>query len=72
MKIKIDIDTDDLLIYTSFKEDQEFAKQFLSYATDEDIINELLYRNLVSDAVDELSECEKEDLFSKYGYEKDE
>lgn len=42
MKIKIDIDTDDLFIYTSYNEDEEIAKEIISKARDEDVVNEVI------------------------------
>ena len=42
MKIKVDIDIDDLMRYTSSVEDREIAKHFISEAIDEDIVNEVI------------------------------
>lgn len=68
MKIKIDIDTDDLLRYTSSKEDEEIAKEIISRARDEDVVNEVIDRCLVEDVLDELNESTIEEIFGKYGF----
>ena len=68
MKIKIDIDIDDLLRYTSFEEDKEIAKKFISEARDEDVVNEVIDRCLVENVLDELNESTIEEIFGKYGF----
>ena len=68
MKIKVDIDIDDLTKYTSNQEDKEIAKHFISEATDEDIVNEAINRCLVEDVLDELNESTIEEIFGKYGF----
>ena len=68
MKIKIDIDTDDLFKYTSYQEDEEIAKEIISKARDEDVVNEVIDRCLVEDVLDELNESTIEEIFGKYGF----
>ena len=72
MKIKIDIDIDDLLRYTSFEEDKEIAKKFISEARDEDVVNEVIDRCLVENVLDELNESTIEEIFGKYGFVREE
>ena len=68
MKIKIDIDIDDLLRYTSYEEDKEIAKKFISEARDEDVVNEVIDRCLVEDVLNELNESTLDEIFEKYGF----
>lgn len=72
MKIKVEIDTRDLLMFTTSKEDKEFASEFLTYASDDDLIQEFNSRGLLSDVIDELSDKDKDSLFGEYGYVKQE
>lgn len=68
MIIKIDINTDDLMKYTSYEEDKEIAKQFISEASDKDVVDEVINRCLVEDVLDELNESTIEEIFGKYGF----
>lgn len=68
MKIKVEIDIDDLTKYTSYQEDAEIAKHFISEARDEDVVNEVIDRCLVENVLDELKESTIEEIFGKYGF----
>lgn len=72
MKVKIEIDTSDITRFTSYKEDSEIAKEFLEHASEKDLINEVISRNLTIDLLDELTEHERALIFSHYGYEEKE
>lgn len=71
MKIKVEIDSEDLLKYTSAHEDRELAKELMYNLKDEDLVNEVLSREIVSDVLDELSERELEEIMAEYGFVKD-
>jgi hypothetical protein len=66
MKVKIEIDTSDILRYTSYKEDQEIAKEFIENLSDEDIINEVLNRGILEDIIEELTEDQQRELLKQY------
>ena len=66
MKVKIEIDTSDILKYTSFKEDQEIAKEFIENLSDEDIIHEVLNRGILEDIIEELTENQQRELLKQY------
>lgn len=52
MIIQVDIDTDNLLANTSSKEDQEIGNQFLQYASDDALIEEIESRKLFDEVLD--------------------
>ena len=52
MIIQVDIDTDNLLANTSSKEDQEIGNQFLQYASDDSLIEEIESRKLFDEVLD--------------------
>lgn len=72
MKIKVEIDSEDLLRFTTPREDREFIKEMLENASDEDLVNEIINRELVSDVLNELNERELEELLAEYEYIKEE
>lgn len=52
MLIQIDFDTDNLLANTSSKEDQQIGNQFLQYASDDALIEEIESRKLFDEVLD--------------------
>lgn len=52
MLIQIDFDTDNLLANTSSREDQEIGNQFLQYASDDALIEEIESRKLFDEVLD--------------------
>ena len=56
MLIQIDFDTDNLLANTSSKEDQEIGNQFLQYASDDALIEEIESRKLFDEVLDIIPE----------------
>lgn len=72
MKIKVEIDSEDLLKFTTVSEDEQLAKEMLNNVKDEDLVNEIISRELVSDVLNELTERELEELLAEYGYIKEE
>lgn len=63
MLIQIDFDTDNLLANTSSKEDQEIGNQFLQYASDNALIEEIENRKLFDEVLDIVP---KELIIEKY------
>lgn len=72
MKIKVEIDSEDLLRFTTASEDRQFIKEMVENASDEVLVDEIISRELVSDVLDELTEIELEELLAEYGYIKEE
>lgn len=72
MKIKVEIDSEDLLRFTTASEDRQFIKEMVENASDEVLVDEIISRELVSDVLDELNERELEKLLAEYGYIKEE
>lgn len=68
MKLKIEIDSDDLTVYTSAKEDTELAKEFIKFADDCTIIEEAINRDLITDILDELNTNDLEIVLRKFEY----
>lgn len=66
MKIKVEIDTDDLFDYTSSKEDEEIAKEILPKASNEALIDEVVDRKLGDDVFAQLSKEEQISIISYY------
>lgn len=72
MKIKVEIDSEDLLRFTTASEDRQFIKEMVENASDEVLVDEIISRELVSDVLNELNERELEKLLAEYGYIKEE
>ena len=72
MKIKVEIDSEDLLRFTTASEDRQFIKEMVENASDEVLVDEIISRELVSDVLNELNERELEELLAEYGYIKEE
>lgn len=72
MKLKVEIDSEDLFKYTTAAEDEQLAKEMLYSIKDGDLVNEILSREIVSDVLDELNERELEQLLAEYGFVKEE
>lgn len=72
MKIKVEIDSSDLLTYTTAEEDEQLAKEMLHLIKDDVLVNEIVDRELVADVLDELSERELEEIMAEYGFIKEE
>lgn len=72
MKIKVEIDSKDLLMFTTQSEDREFIKEMVENASDDVLVDEIISRELVSDVLNELTERELEELLAEYGYIKEE
>lgn len=72
MKIKVEIDSEDLLRFTTASEDEQLAKEMLYNVKNEDLVNEIISRELVSEILNELNERELEELLAEYGYVKEE
>ena len=72
MKIKVEIDSKDLLMFTTQSEDREFIKEMVENASDDVLVDEIISRELVSDVLNELTEKELEETFAEYGYIKKE
>lgn len=72
MKIKVEIDSEDLLRFTTASEDRQFIKEMVENASDEVLVDEIISRELVSDVLNELTEKELEELLAEYGYIKEE
>ena len=72
MKIKVEIDSEDLFRFTTRSEDEQFIKEMLENASDEVLIDEIISRELVSDVLNELNERELEELLAEYKYIKEE
>lgn len=72
MKIKVEIDSEDLLKFTTAKEDEQLAKEMVENASDEILVDEIVKRMLVYDVLNELTEKERKETFAEYGYIKEE
>lgn len=72
MKIKVEIDSEDLLRFTTASEDRQFIKEMVENASDDVLVDEIISRELVSDVLNELTEKELEELLAEYGYIKEE
>lgn len=72
MKIKVEIDSEDLLRFTTASEDEQFIKEILENASDKVLVDEIFKRMLVYDVLNELNERELEELLAEYGYIKEE
>lgn len=72
MKIKVEIDSEDLLRFTTASEDEQFIKEMLENASDKVLVDEIFKRMLVYDVLNELTEKELEELLAEYGYIKEE
>ena len=72
MKIKVEIDSEDLLKFTTASEDEQLAKEMLGNASDDVLVDEIFKRMLVYDVLNELTEKEREETFAEYGYIKKE
>ena len=68
MKLKIEIDSNDLTDYTSAKEDTELAKEFIKFADDYTIIEEAINRDLITDILEELNTNDLEIVLRKFEY----
>lgn len=72
MKLKVEIDSEDIFRFTTASEDEQLAKEMLYNVKDEDLVNEIISRELISDVLNELTEKELEELLAEYGYIKEE
>ena len=66
MKVKVEIDTDDLFDYTTSKEDEEIANEILPKASNEALIDEVVDRKLGDDVFAQLSKEEQISIISYY------
>lgn len=66
MKVKVEIDTDDLFEYTTSKEDEEIANEILPKASNEALIDEVVDRKLGDDVFAQLSKEEQISIISYY------
>lgn len=75
-KILIQIDTDDLLEYTTAAQDREVFREFLDKIPDEMLVEEVTSRELLDDVFDESKRSEQQGLVDKwadvFGYTKEE
>jgi hypothetical protein len=72
MKIKVEIDSEDILRFTTASEDEQFIKEMLENVSDEILVDEIFKRMLIYDVLSELTEKELEETFAEYGYIKEE
>lgn len=70
MKILVEIDTDNLLDNTTTRQDEEIADSLISNASCDAIVRAVIEKGVVDEALDALSEADRENLFSAYGYTK--
>lgn len=72
MKLRVEIDSKELLKYTTAREDSELAEELIGNVKDEVIIEEVLNRHLVSDVLDSIDVRELEEMLAEYGFTKGE
>ncbi|MBP5722180.1 MAG: hypothetical protein J6X18_01160 [Bacteroidales bacterium] len=70
MKILVEIDTDDLLNNTSAQQDEEIADSLIANASCDAVVNAVIDKGLAEEVLEALSEADRENLFSLYGYSK--
>lgn len=68
MKLRVEIDSEELLKYTTAREDSELAEELIGNAKDEVIIEEVFNRQLVSDVLDRMNMRELEEMLAEYGF----
>lgn len=72
MKLRVEIDSKELLKYTTAREDSELAEELIGNVKDEVIIEEVFNRHLVSDVLDKMMLRELEEMLAEYGFTKGE
>lgn len=72
MKLRVEIDSKELLKYTTAREDSELAEELIGNVKDEVIIEEVFNRHLVSDVLDKMNVRELEEMLAEYGFTKGE
>lgn len=72
MKLRVEIDSKELLKYTTAREDSGLAEELIGYIKDEVIIEEVFNRHLVSDVLDKMNVRELEEMLAEYGFTKGE
>lgn len=68
MKILVEIDTGNLLNNTTAQQDEEIADSLISCASCEAVVNAVIEKGVVDEVLAALSEADRENLFSTYGY----
>lgn len=75
-KILIQIDTDDLLEYTTAAQDREVFREFLDKIQNDMLVEEVANRELLSDVYNESKRSEQQELMDEwaddFGYTKEE
>lgn len=72
MKVKVEIDTDDLLLGMTRSETEAFADELIFRATDDAIVEEVIERDLMDGILDILGEGVLIALLEPYGFIKKE
>ena len=70
MKILVEIDTDNLLDNTTVRQDEEIADSLISNASCDAVVRAVIEKGIADEVLDALSEADRENLFSNYGYTK--
>lgn len=70
MKILVEIDTNNLLNNTTALQDEEIADSLISNASCDAVVKAAIEKGVVDEVLDALSEADRENLFSNYGYTK--
>jgi hypothetical protein len=70
MKILVEIDTDNLLDNTTVRQDEEIADSLISNASCDAVVRAVIEKGIADEVLDALSEADRENLFSVYGYTK--
>ena len=66
MKVKVEIDTDDILEFTSRYEESEIANSFLDKTSDEALVSEVVSRGLIEEVLDEVNPDDRLRIINYY------
>lgn len=68
MKVKVEIDSDDIFNYTTSKENYEIADSIIARASDDALIEEVLERDLAFKILNKLDDSELEEIYKEFFY----
>lgn len=68
MKILVEIGTDNLLDNTTVRQDEEIADSLILNASCDAVVRAVIEKGIADEVLDALSEADRENLFSNYGY----
>lgn len=69
MKVKVEIDVEDIFDNTTAAEDKKILRQMVERCDDATLVDEVISRELFEDVLRELSEDQLREMLNDFGYE---